>query len=193
MVAGFVAALPNANLRSSSATFVTPTPSNPRRYIRRPLRSRRASCMVTEPQTETRAPEFSGMKDAEPQADASLDPNSGMSGLNIDPEVVKQKAQEIASDVSSRPGFYVKVLSYIGFGFVSITVLNAIVTAIDALPLLPDILELVGLAYTAWFVWRYVLFSESRAELMEEVEEFIGRSKPKSQNFTDVSNIKSES
>lgn len=31
-------------------------------------------------------------------------------------------------------------------------------------------LELVGLGYSAWFVWRYLLFKESRKDLAEDIE-----------------------
>ncbi|KAG2661314.1 hypothetical protein PVAP13_1KG497900 [Panicum virgatum] len=35
---------------------------------------------------------------------------------------------------------------------------------------LPKIMELVGLGYTGWFVYRYLLFKESRKELAEDIE-----------------------
>lgn len=85
---------------------------------------------------------------------------------------------DIVSDVGSRPLFYGKIAGYAVGGLVTITVLRAVVAAVDSLPVLPGALELVGLGYTAWFVWRYVLFKESREELLEEIEDFLGRAKP---------------
>ena len=38
-------------------------------------------------------------------------------------------------------------------------------------PLVPKLLELVGLGYTAWFVYRYLLFKSSREELLADIEE----------------------
>jgi hypothetical protein len=35
------------------------------------------------------------------------------------------------------------------------------------LPQLPKLMELVGLGYTAWFVYRYLLFKDSREELVK--------------------------
>jgi hypothetical protein len=32
-------------------------------------------------------------------------------------------------------------------------------------------MELVGLTYTGWFVYRYLLFKSSRKELVEDIEE----------------------
>ena len=47
---------------------------------------------------------------------------------------------------------------------------SVVVGAINAVPLLPKILELVGLGYTGWFVYRYLLFKESRKELVDDIE-----------------------
>ncbi|KAF7100248.1 hypothetical protein CFC21_101783 [Triticum aestivum] len=44
-------------------------------------------------------------------------------------------------------------------------VLSAVVSAIDSIPLLPRILEMVGLGYTVWFSSRYLLFKDNREEL----------------------------
>mmetsp|Transcript_14024 Transcript_14024/g.42341 ORF Transcript_14024/g.42341 Transcript_14024/m.42341 type:complete len:164 (+) Transcript_14024:90-581(+) len=48
---------------------------------------------------------------------------------------------------------------------------STIVGAVNSVPLLPKLLELVGLGYSAWFTYRYLLFKSSREELIEDVEE----------------------
>jgi hypothetical protein len=48
---------------------------------------------------------------------------------------------------------------------------STLVTALNSIPVLPKALELVGLGYTAWFTYRYLLFKSSREELKKEVEE----------------------
>lgn len=48
---------------------------------------------------------------------------------------------------------------------------STIVGAVNNLPLVPKLLELVGLGYTAWFTYRYLLFKSSREELLEDIEE----------------------
>lgn len=35
---------------------------------------------------------------------------------------------------------------------------------------LPKLFELVGLGYSAWFTYRYLLFKSSREELVEDIE-----------------------
>lgn len=57
----------------------------------------------------------------------------------------------------------------------------AFLDALDDIPLLAPLLELVGLGYAIWFVYRYLLSASSRQELNERVnalkEYIIGKSK----------------
>ena len=62
------------------------------------------------------------------------------------------------------------VLLYGGGAVVALWLTSVVVGAINAVPLLPKILELVGLGYTGWFVYRYLLFKESRKELVDDIE-----------------------
>ncbi|MCE3215411.1 Protein CURVATURE THYLAKOID 1A, chloroplastic [Datura stramonium] len=63
------------------------------------------------------------------------------------------------------------VLLYGGGAIVAVWLSSILVGAINSVPLLPKVLELVGLGYTGWFVYRYLLFKSSRKELAEEIEE----------------------
>ncbi|CAL5006101.1 unnamed protein product [Urochloa decumbens] len=45
-----------------------------------------------------------------------------------------------------------------------------LVRALDSVPLLPGLLELVGLGYSGWFVYRYLLFQENRKELANNLD-----------------------
>ncbi|EFJ15053.1 hypothetical protein SELMODRAFT_49217, partial [Selaginella moellendorffii] len=63
------------------------------------------------------------------------------------------------------------VLVYGGGALVTLWFSATIVGAINSVPLLPKVMELVGLGYTGWFVYRYLLFKSSRKELLEDVEE----------------------
>ena len=42
--------------------------------------------------------------------------------------------------------------------FVALWVLNGIVGAVDRIPVVSGVLELVGIFVTAWFVYRYLVF-----------------------------------
>jgi len=51
--------------------------------------------------------------------------------------------------------------------FISVKLLLAILSAINEVPLLAPTFELVGLGYSSWFVWRYLLKDVNRQELTE--------------------------
>ncbi|MGK7932602.1 MAG: CAAD domain-containing protein [Microcystaceae cyanobacterium] len=61
-------------------------------------------------------------------------------------------------------------LGLIFLGIVSVKVTLAVLDALDDIPLLAPILQLVGLCYTIWFVYRYLWKASNRAELSTEVE-----------------------
>eukprot|EP01018_Ginkgo_biloba_P005841 Gb_09245 [translate_table: standard] len=63
------------------------------------------------------------------------------------------------------------VLIYGGGAVVALWLSSIIVGAINSVPLLPKIMELIGLGYTGWFVYRYLLFKSSRKELATDIEE----------------------
>ncbi|KAH9620206.1 hypothetical protein KSS87_021662 [Heliosperma pusillum] len=62
------------------------------------------------------------------------------------------------------------VLLYGGGAIVAVWLSSILVGAINSVPVLPKIMELVGLGYTGWFVYRYLLFKSSRKELAEDIE-----------------------
>ena len=51
-----------------------------------------------------------------------------------------------------------QVFVYGGAAVVGLWLSSTIVGAINSIPLLPKLMELVGLGYTSWFVYRYLLF-----------------------------------
>lgn len=62
------------------------------------------------------------------------------------------------------------VITYGGGAIVAVWLSSIVVGAINTVPLLPKIMELVGLGYTGWFVYRYLLFKSSRKELVTDIE-----------------------
>lgn len=53
---------------------------------------------------------------------------------------------------------------------VTVKLILALVDAIDDIPLVAPIFEIIGLGYTAWFVYRYLLSAASRQELSQEIQ-----------------------
>ncbi|KAL2338065.1 hypothetical protein Fmac_012511 [Flemingia macrophylla] len=59
-------------------------------------------------------------------------------------------------------------LGLIGLGFAAIAAFWAstnFIAAIDKLPLFPTVLELIGIFYSVWFTYRYLIFKPDREEL----------------------------
>ncbi|KAI3731863.1 hypothetical protein L1987_63055 [Smallanthus sonchifolius] len=55
-------------------------------------------------------------------------------------------------------------------GAVAIWLTSVVIGALNKVPLLPNIMELVGVGYSGWFVYRYLLFESSRKELTTNIE-----------------------
>ncbi|MQM18947.1 hypothetical protein Taro_051947 [Colocasia esculenta] len=62
------------------------------------------------------------------------------------------------------------ILIYGTGALVALWISSAIVGAIDSLPLFPKMLEIIGLGFTVWFTYRYLLFKKNRDELFEKID-----------------------
>jgi len=101
----------------------------------------------------------------------------------------KQVEEPVQSDVSEQAEDFFKDLQekwdqvenkstvylYGGGALVALWLSSTIVGAINSVPLLPKFAELIGLGYTGWFVYRYLLFKSSRKELLADIEELKGK------------------
>lgn len=52
---------------------------------------------------------------------------------------------------------------------ISVKLVLAILGAVNEIPLLAPIFELIGLVYSGWFIYRYLLRAASRQELIEDI------------------------
>lgn len=52
---------------------------------------------------------------------------------------------------------------------VAIWISSIVVSALDSVPLVPQVMEVVGLGFTIWFTSRYLIFKENRDELFTRV------------------------
>ncbi|MFN6481767.1 MULTISPECIES: CAAD domain-containing protein [unclassified Nostoc] len=61
---------------------------------------------------------------------------------------------------------------------VTVKVVLAALNAVNDIPLLSPLFELVGISYTSWFVFRYLLKASTRQELADEIQslknQFVG-------------------
>lgn len=63
-----------------------------------------------------------------------------------------------------------------GLGFAAVVALwtaTNLVTAIDKLPILPGVMEFIGILVSWWFVYRYLLFKPNREELLEIINKSV--------------------
>ncbi len=70
---------------------------------------------------------------------------------------------------------YQKPLITVGLilaGGISVKVLLGVLGALNDVPLVAPVFELIGMGYTGWFVYRYLLKASNRQELLTEVDSF---------------------
>lgn len=91
---------------------------------------------------------------------------SASSGNEVDVEAIVSDLQEKWDKVENKPAFII----YSVGAFSAIWLSSTIVGAINSVPLLPKVFELVGLGYSAWFTYRYLLFKSNREELLDDIE-----------------------
>ncbi|XP_022156982.1 protein CURVATURE THYLAKOID 1B, chloroplastic [Momordica charantia] len=82
------------------------------------------------------------------------------------PEFIK-KAQEAWDKVEDKYA----VSSLAVAGFVGVWASAGVVSAIDRLPLVPGLLELVGIGYTGWFAYKHVVFKPDREAFVKKLKE----------------------
>ncbi|MEG4283391.1 CAAD domain-containing protein [Microcoleus sp. A006_D1] len=82
---------------------------------------------------------------------------------------------ELPAYVSNFFADYQKPLVTLGLilaGGISIKVMLGVLDALNDVPLVAPVFELIGMGYTGWFVYRYLLKASNRQELLTEVDSF---------------------
>ncbi|KAG0625218.1 hypothetical protein M758_2G037200 [Ceratodon purpureus] len=63
------------------------------------------------------------------------------------------------------------IAGLVAAGLIGVWAAFGLVGAIEKLPLIPDIFEIVGILFSGWFVYRYLLFKPDREELLKIIDE----------------------
>ncbi|EFN53210.1 hypothetical protein CHLNCDRAFT_137065 [Chlorella variabilis] len=92
--------------------------------------------------------------------------SSSTEGSQVDVDALVKDLQEKWDKVENKTS----VIVYGAGGIVVLWLASTVVGALNSIPLLPKAFELVGLGYSAWFTYRYLLFKSSREELVEDIE-----------------------
>ena len=77
--------------------------------------------------------------------------------------------EEISQFISDNRKLLLNLLLILS-AFVTVYITLAVLDAINNLPLLAPVFELVGLGYSAWFTYRYLLRASTREELVTEFQ-----------------------
>ncbi|MQL36437.1 hypothetical protein EI006_26985, partial [Escherichia coli] len=56
-------------------------------------------------------------------------------------------------------------------GVVALYGSTGLISAIDRLPLIPGVLELVGIGYSGWFAYKNLIFKPDREALVRKIKE----------------------
>ena len=116
------------------------------------------------------------LKSAEAQINVNLEESGSLAPLETDESTAELKAMlskgvEVVSNLDTILGNffseYKQLIVSLGLVFgaiVSVKLTLALLSALNEIPLIEPILELVGLGYSAWFVTRFMLKSEKRQE-----------------------------
>ncbi|MEW5309375.1 MAG: hypothetical protein WDW38_001269 [Sanguina aurantia] len=86
---------------------------------------------------------------------------------SVDYEKILSDVKTKWDGVDNKPA----VAAYTAGSVVSVFLSITLVSAINSVPVLPKFLELVGLVYSSWFTYRYLLFKTSREELAKDINE----------------------
>jgi hypothetical protein len=134
-------------------------------------------------ESELKQAEYSNSAPATEQANPafSMDQPGSLSSFSGN-EQWREMGAKAAEWLSSFPEYfgaffteYRKPIIYLGVIFgsiVSVKLTLAVLSAINDIPLMEPALELIGLAYSAWFVYRFLLKASNRQELGQEFDKF---------------------
>jgi hypothetical protein len=92
----------------------------------------------------------------------------------------QQYGERIATFLQALPSYVIRffeqnkgplgTIALIVGALVTVKLILALLDAIDDIPLIAPTLEIIGLGYTGWFVYRYLLTAPSRQELSEQIK-----------------------
>lgn len=127
---------------------------------------------TTSEQTDTENQEMNvTVEDSGPLASVSSDGESGQQWENVKDTVV-----DILSELPDYVGGFfnqyqkpIVTVTLLVAVLVTIKVVFAMVDAVNDIPLLAPVFELVGMGYSVWFVYRYMLRASTREELWQEI------------------------
>lgn len=127
---------------------------------------------LQQPDVDTNSPNAMAASDPAPLAKLPPATESEEQWQRIGAQVSNFLAQ-LPDYISQFFNAYKQPLISIGLilaAIISVRVVLAVIDALNGIPLLAPIFELVGIGYSVWFVNRYLLKSSNRQELAQEIQ-----------------------
>eukprot|EP01024_Parvocaulis_polyphysoides_P062696 TRINITY_DN71982_c0_g1_i4.p2 TRINITY_DN71982_c0_g1~~TRINITY_DN71982_c0_g1_i4.p2 ORF type:complete len:148 (-),score=33.94 TRINITY_DN71982_c0_g1_i4:250-693(-) len=96
----------------------------------------------------------------------------------ISTEELQEKASAIVSDLKGKWETVEEKPAAIGLSvaaLVALLALNGVVGAIDQIPIINKLMQLVGVGATGWFAYKYLIVKDKRGELLEKAEGFVDK------------------
>jgi hypothetical protein len=87
-------------------------------------------------------------------------------------EDLNKKLKEVTSTVSEKweeTDDKPAVITLGIYGLVGLVAANGVLKSIDGLPLIPDLLELVGIGFSGFYIYQNLLFKPDRAALRDSI------------------------
>ncbi|MBV6623344.1 MAG: CAAD domain-containing protein [Rivularia sp. (in: Bacteria)] len=120
--------------------------------------------------------EMPALDGTNPQTLAKLPPaDTSDDQLKMVGEKISKFMKEIPEDLNKFYSAYktpIIGLAVFLASFVALRVVLAMLAAVNDIPLVSSVFELIGIGYTGWFVFRYLLKAPNRKELAAEIESF---------------------
>ncbi len=133
--------------------------------------------------------EMPALDGTNPQTIAKLPPAEEPNQLEMVGAKISQFLAEIPEDLNKFYSAYKTPLIGLAVflaSFVALRVVLAMLAAVNDIPLVSPVFELIGIGYTGWFTFRYLLKAPTRKELAGEIESFkkqiTGKNKTESLN-----------
>lgn len=110
---------------------------------------------------------------AQTHAEISTSGLSDATGEQTDWQKMLAKVQEyisfdVISEVFEQYKQPILTVVIVLAAIVTVKVVLAVLGAVHEIPLLSPLFEMIGIGYTAWFIYRYLLKAEDRGELVRD-------------------------
>jgi hypothetical protein len=105
------------------------------------------------------APRVSGARAVSVRADAATE------DLNKKLKEVTETVSEKWEEADDKPALVTLGV----YGLVGLIAANGVLKSVDGLPLIPDLLELVGIGFSGFYIYQNLLFKPDRAALKDSI------------------------